>query len=160
MRFAAVLSLVGLLAVHPAAATDPSKIPEENYDFLQVIDGPCVPKLGFEPKDGPECREWTEPRRYRGTWQVEFEGSFFTPVGKQDCVATKAYCAWLVGKPLPWPSRWACPRMFEVEFIGRRNRLPGWLDGSRYEIVVDKLISAKRLADPPHEPDECDPKAP
>jgi len=160
VRFPAALSMLGLLCVQPAAAKDPSKIPEENYDFLSVIDGPCVPKLGYEPKDGPECGGWTGQRRYRGTWRVEFEDSSFVPRGMADCAKTMAPCPLLAGKALPWPSRWACPRRFEVEFIGRRNRLPGWMDGSRYEIVVDTLISAKRLPDPPHEQDECDPNAP
>ena len=82
--FAAALNLLGLLSAAPAATAEPAKIPEENYVFLQVIDGPCVPKLGYEPKDGPECREWTEPRRYRGTWQVGFEDSSFIPAGMTD----------------------------------------------------------------------------
>lgn len=138
-------------------------IPEENYDFMSVTAGPCFPRagVGIEPKYEADCKRMTELRRYRGTWQVEFEGSFFTPIEKPDCTETKGVtdCAELVGKALPWPSRWACPRKFEVEFIGRRNALPRF-DPAAYRIVVEQLISAKRLSDPPHEPDECDPAAP
>ena len=137
--------------------------PEDNYDFLSVTVGPCVPRfgVGIEPQHEAECRRMTEPRRYRGTWYVAFETSFFTPIGTQGCIKTKGRtnCAQLVGKTLPWPSRWACPREFEIEFIGRRNELPRF-DPTPYRIIVDQLISAKRLPDPPHEPDECDAHAP
>ena len=160
VRVAIALGLLGLVAVQSgcAAAIAKSKIVEEHYDFLFVTDSPCVPNVsvGIDPKYQAECQRMTEPRRYRGTWFVAFETSFFTPIGKQSCIKTKARtnCAQLVGKALPWPSRWACPRQFEVEFIGRRNLLPGF--DPAYRVVVDQLISAKRLPDPSHEPWECD----
>ncbi|MEO5772487.1 MAG: hypothetical protein ABIQ32_00015 [Sphingomicrobium sp.] len=143
------------------AATDVPTIAEEDYDFIAVTKGPCALKIGvgIEPKHEAECQRITAPRRFRGTWQVEFEGSFFTPIGKPDCVETRRNCAELVGQSLPWPSRWACPRKFEVEFVGRRNVLPRD-DPSAYRIIVDKVITAKRLPDPLHEPGDCDSTAP
>lgn len=139
-------------------------IPEENYDFLSVTTGPCIPKIGvgIEPRFQAPCKRMTEPRRYRGTWFVAFETSYFTPVGTQSCVETRGLtnCAHLVGKALPWPSRWACPRRFELEFIGRRNLLPQFYGGTRYKIAVDRVITLKRLPDPRYEPGECDPAAP
>ena len=163
MRVAIAWGVLGLLAVQAgcAAATGKSKPLEENYEFLSVTNGRCIPKIGvgIDPDSEAECQRMTEPRRYRGTWFVAFETSLFTPIGKQSCIETKGRtnCAELVGKALPWPSRWACPRQFEIEFVGRRNLLPGF--DPTYRIVVDQLISAKRLPDPPHEPDECDPAA-
>lgn len=92
---------------------------------------------------------------YRGTWHVAFETSFFTPVGEKSCIQTKGLtnCIELVGKALPWPGRWDCAREFEIEFIGHGGqtaplRLP--------RIVVDRVVSAKRLPDPYDE--NCDTK--
>lgn len=162
MMLVRAMSLFALLAANqPGAGTDSSIIPEENYDFLLVTDGPCIPKAGIDENGEWGCGRMTQPRRYRGTWYVAFETSLFTPLGKRGCIKTRALteCAELEGKALPWPPRWACARQFEVEFIGRRNLLPQW-SPSAYRVVVDRLISAKRLPDPPHEPNECDPAAP
>ncbi len=166
MRVGFALSLLGLVAVETGCATaiGNSKIGGENYDFLSVTDGPCMPKVGvgIDPKHKAECQRMTEPRRYRGSWFVAFETSLFTPVGKQSCIETEGRmpCAELVGKALPWPSRWACPREYELEFTGRRNALPRFYEGTSYKIEVENLLSAKRLPDPRHEPDDCDPAAP
>ena len=160
VKLLGALSLFGMLAActHQAVAIDLSNIPEENYGFLSVKDGVCIPKIGVgvEPKHRAVCQRMTEPRRYRGTWYVAFETSFFTPVGMRSCIETRGLtnCAELAGSSLPWPPRWACPRKFEVEFIGRRNVMPGSFPS--YRIIVDELISAKRLPDPPRHPDECD----
>jgi hypothetical protein len=168
-RFAAypgpmkLIAAFALLAVSQTiAATHRLRIPEENYDFLSVTSGPCLPQseVSIEPRYKLDCKRMTKPGRYRGTWFVAFETSFFTPAGSQSCAEKRALtsCAELRGKKLPWPSRWACPRKFEVEFIGRRNVLPRAYPA--YRIVVNRLISAKRLPDPPHEADECDQAAP
>ena len=72
VRVLVALSLLGLLAVsaqRAAAMERPhSEISEENYDFLSVTEGPCIPKIGvgIEPKYAAECKRMTEPRRYRG----------------------------------------------------------------------------------------------
>jgi hypothetical protein len=156
VKVATGLGLLGFAAVQAgcAAVAPEAGIKEENYDFLSVTGGPCVPYT--ERKDRTDCGRMTEQRRYRGTWFVAFETSVFTPIGRQGCFDTDVVdCAELEGKALPWPSRWACPRLFEVEFVGRRNVWPGFYYGSEYKIVVDKLISAKRLPDPSHEPGEC-----
>lgn len=142
-----------------------SAIPEEDYSFLSVIDGPCVPKTGVKLtiQQEVECKQMTEPRRYRGRWYVGFEASVFAPAGGPTCTEEMraGNCAiWLLGKPLPWPSRWACDREFEVEFIGRRNKSPGvYGNVYGYEIVVERVIFAKRLPDPPFDPEQCDSRA-
>ena len=159
---AVALALIALLAANTvgASAVDPSSIPEEDYDFLSVTDGTCLPNIavGIDPKYEAECRRMTEPKRYRGRWYVAFETSYFTPAGMQSCIETKGLtdCAELVGSALPWPGRWDCAREYEVEFIGRRNALPRFFRGAAYEVVVDELISAKRLPDPYDE--NCDPE--
>lgn len=142
-------------------AFSPPPLPEADYRFLSVMTGPCVPKigLGIEPKHRSTCKQMTKPERYRGIWYTDFETSFFKPIGEESCAKTKfTRCAELVaGKALPWPSRWACPRSWQVEFIGRRNVLPGF--APPYRIVVDEVIDFKRLTDPPHEIGECDESA-
>jgi hypothetical protein len=164
-----VLGLIGFLAASAPETTlkDNSTIPEENYAFLSVADGSCIPQIGVKPtpQQESECKRMAEPRRYRGTWYVGFETSVFTPAGKPTCIegVDVSNCAdlWLLGGSLPWPSRWACDRKFEVEFIGRRNRSPGLYGNAfAYKVVVERLITAKRLPDPPFDPDNCDPKAP
>jgi hypothetical protein len=138
----------------------PPLVPDENYDFLSVTDGPCVPKQGvrLSVAQEAECARMSEPRHYRGTWYVGFESSVFTPAGHRPCLETDESdpCIELEGKPLPWPTRWECDREFEVNFIGRRTVHPGFYP--TYRIVVDRLISARRLPDPPYDPDQCDPK--
>jgi hypothetical protein len=162
---AAALSLFALLAGNADSplAVNGSEIPEENYDLLTDTDDTCKPKIGvgIEPAHEAECKRMTEPRRYRGTWHVEFETSFFTPIGRQYCMETNPFgvCLELEGEALPWPPRWACPRNYEIELIGRRNLLPRFY-GAAYRIAVDRVESIKRLPDPPHEPGECDPAAP
>jgi len=162
MNAMVALSLITLAALSASSSAAPidGDVPMENYEFLAVTDGPCIPKIGvgIEPKYMTECQRTTEPRRYRGTWLVGFETSLFTPEGKQNCWETKSLgCAELRGEVLPWPSRDACPQTqkFELEFIGRRNVLPGF--DPAYTIGVEKLISAKRLRDSYDE--DCDPKA-
>jgi len=141
-------------------AAAPPLVPNENYDFLSVTDGPCVPKQGVRLTEAQEteCAQMSEPRHYRGTWRVGFESSVFTPAGHRLCLQTdqSAPCMQLEGKALPWPTRWECDREFEVDFIGRHTVHPGFYPA--YRIVVDHLISAKRLPDPANDPEQCDPK--
>lgn len=73
--------------------------------------------------------------------------------------ARSVHNAKLVGSALPSSSRWACPRLFEIEFIGRRNLLPRFYNASAYKFVVDKVVSVKRVPDSQHEEGECDSSA-
>ena len=147
-----ILFAAGLLGAVPGTAATPSKAPEEDYIFLYDKDARCVPQIGvgIEPKYKTDCERMADPRRYRGTWYVDFETSFFTPV-KSPCIegVTLDYCPDLTleGMALPWPSRSECGRKFEVEFIGRRNVYRRGFPP--YTVVVDKVISARRLPDPP-----------
>ena len=158
-----VLFAVGLLCAVPGTAANQRTIPDEHYEFRSVIDSACWPQAAVKmaAAQRAECSRLTAPRRYRGTWRVAFETSIFTPAGNAGCVegVTMDYCPDLIlrGKRLPWPSRWACPQEYDIEFIGRRSLHPGKMFG--FDVAVDRVISAKRLPDPPHEPGECDPNA-
>lgn len=144
----------------------PHEFPEEAYDFFAVTSGPCVPKIGVSigPKQRAACDKMTEPKRFRGTWLVGFETSLFSPIGKPSCTEAEALasCAELlidhseaIKTYRPW-SRWACPKLYRIEFVGRRNVLPGF---GPYKITVDDVLASWPLPDPPHEPGECDEKA-
>lgn len=109
VRIAIALSLLAFAAAQTgcAAAMSKSKLEEENYDLLTDTNDTCKPKIGvgIEPMHEAACKQMTEPRRYRGTWYVGFETSFFTPIGKQDCIETKVPdCVELAGDTLPWPN--------------------------------------------------------
>ena len=129
------------------------QIPEENYDLLTITKGPCAPKIfmPIEKEHQAACSQMNEPRLYRGTWYVDFETSYFTPVGRAYCgTANAADCIQLKGESLPWPKRSDCMRAYQIEFVGRRNLLPHtYDDGSAYRIMVDRVLSVKRLPDPP-----------
>lgn len=143
-----ILSLVALAACshseRPAAMRANAGL--EGLDF-ESRDLACVGRAA-----PPKCAQMTQPGLYRGRWLVGFETSFFAPTGVEFCGPTSDWaggCIFLTGDVLPWPGRWECSRIYELEFVGRRNVLPGLHGGhSAYKIVADRLISAKRLPDP------------
>lgn len=161
VRVAVALSLLGFVALQSGCSTPVNKfeLAEENYDLLKVTEGACATKVGagIEPRHKAVCKRMTDPRRYRGTWYVDFETSFFTPIGKEYCRDTRAVgdCVELTGKALPWPRRSDCAHEYQVEFVGRRNLLPHNYEGSAYRILVDKVLSVTRLPDPSQEPGVC-----
>jgi hypothetical protein len=158
---ASIASACGI-AAPPNSPSIEMSVPEEDYAFLSVTRGPCDAPVRSSTNAATQsdCARMTGPRRYRGTWSVDFEGSFFTPRGRLSCLDSETEsCVVLAGKSLPWPSRWACPRAYEIDFIGRRNALPNFFNGSAYKVVVDKLISVRRLPDLPREADQCDANA-
>jgi hypothetical protein len=128
----------------------PPPLPEVDYSFLSATTGPCVPKIGvgIPAEHRAACKRMTEQGRYRGTWYVSSKTSLFAPNGHERCVETKGRtnCAELVGGTyLPWPHKGHCPSSWDVEFIGRRNVLPG--GNPAYRIVVDQIIHFSRLPD-------------
>ena len=140
----------------------PPRFPEEDYSFLAVTDGPCVPKIGtrVKPEQQAICNRMTPMRRYRGTWLVGFETSLFAPIGRPSCAVPTSLekCAELAGDLYFRPhSRWACPKLYRLEFIGHRNVLPASVPP--YRITVDEVLAYSPLPDPPHEPGECDNEA-
>lgn len=111
---------------------------------------------GFEGFVGTDkCYRMTEPRRMRGVWIDEFEGSRFVPGARSVAEAERA-------EPQIWldvetkriaglfdpdgPSFDA--RAFEVDFVGRRTLVAGQyghLGGSDHTMIMDRLISARPL---------------
>ncbi|MDO9490499.1 MAG: hypothetical protein Q7J32_19180 [Sphingomonadaceae bacterium] len=103
-----------------------------------------------------QCYKMLPPQRMRGVWIDEFEGSRFypdrtaAPRGDED-----RPMIWLdVGRvELPHGYTRGRPdgRAVLVDFIGRRTRYrapSGHMGLFDYEIIVDRVISAKELSNP------------
>lgn len=113
-----------------------------------------------------KCYHFDPPRRMRGVWLAEFEGSRFLP----NAAAAPAE------RDLPNDSIWLeidedmlspadrdviskHPPAFAIDFVGRRATYPGRYGHggmSRNLVVVDRLLSMRAI-DPPHRPDTAIP---
>jgi hypothetical protein len=113
---------------------------EEQTEF-----GPVMHSL---PTD--ECFRMTEPRRMKGVWIDEFEGSRFVP-GARDTtgVEVEPFGIWLnvhtnrIAGLVEEPHEL---RAFEVEFIGRQTLYRGsygHMGMSEHEVIMDELIWAR-----------------
>lgn len=118
-----------------------------------IFGAPCSFKMPqyTEYRGGPECYRYDPPRRYRGVWSHEFEGSYFYE-GPQKLpkLVNRSGLTWLQGSADPFPTEaWMQYRLLEIEFIGRRTSVPsryGHGGLSRYEIQIDQVIAFKPLS--------------
>lgn len=110
----------------------------------------------------PNCYRFDQPRRFKGIWLYEFEGSTF--LDGATSVPTKRPAdgdtAWLRYDPAkidpkPEYDKYTVKRncytiyAFEIEFIGRRSpEGHGHFGFFGSEIEVDKMLSAKPLQPP------------
>jgi len=169
MRGRAILTVVGLLSLCSCSDRSSLAAPYRSpFDRLVVSLGlegtlgyiPCFPKE--EPRLGgarsfvgsEECFRFNRPERMHGVWLVEFEGSEFLP-NVSEPPAQLGYSEdtiWLeFGQHASMPPDWRGDRAFAIDFIGRRASYPGFyghMGNARHLIVVDKLVSAKRVAPP------------
>lgn len=123
---------------------------------IAIIFGlPCAHRqLGYiEYRLGPECYRYDAPKRYRGVWMHEFEGSYFYE-GPQKLpqLVSKSGLTWLDARLPPYPLQpWARYHLVEIEFIGRRTTVPGnYGHGglSRHEIQIERVIAFRPLSRP------------
>jgi hypothetical protein len=136
--------MTSALALMMQTANSAGQLPPiETYEFLTDTDDRCIRERTAE------CDQMSEPRLFRGLWRAAFESSTLTPPERIDCEDPKSDlpCIWLEGDELPSGSKYDCVA-YELEFVGRRMLhlgMYGHLGGSPYKVVVDRLISAKRL---------------
>lgn len=111
---------------------------------------------------GPNCYRFDPPRRFKGIWLYEFEGSTFLENATSVPTRRPAYSdtAWLMYDPAaidpkPEYNRYSNGRncypihAFEVDFVGRRSpEGHGHLGLFGSEIWVDKMLSARSLRPP------------
>ena len=117
----------------------------------QAYDGEVI--VGSIPTD--QCFRMTEPTRWQGVWVNEFEGARFCPGKKLDCpYKEQPSLIWLD------PARSVLDRerygaeggRYLIDFIGRRTLYAGnygHMGAFDHEIIVDRMISIRRLEGPP-----------
>ena len=123
----------------------------------------CLEKMrwgGVEamPERVDQCYKFDKPRRWKGLWRKQFEGSIFCPAGSpcpddQSAVENEIWLEFASEHSVP--NEVKSGGVYEVEFIGRRSIGEGHfghLGMSRNDIIVDRLISTKLLEPPPPEP--------
>lgn len=98
----------------------------------------------------------TPPQRWRGLWWDNFEGSVFCSSPAEECGDNPGNNTWLSyseklrhagAKPAE-----GAGGLYQVEFIGRKTLTRGHyghMGYFDYEIIVDRMISARQLEPPP-----------
>lgn len=97
-----------------------------------------------------ECYKMDPPKRWKGLWRNDFEGSRF-------CATPAKSCDGSTSRPYTWfdyydPKLLPFGGLYRVDFIGRRTSVQGrygHMGGSDYQIVVDRMISVEEQARPP-----------
>ena len=95
-----------------------------------------------------KCVRMTPRKQFRGLWRADFEGSQFCEGPATACEFTRdGSTAWLSGQTEEYEDG----ELYRVKFIGRKT-----IDAGTYghfgmyahEVVVDRMISRKRLKRP------------
>ena len=100
-----------------------------------------------------QCFKMDPPKRWRGLWFTEFEGSRFCPAPANECaLETPGDKIWLEFRPgieiaafkaNGHPGR----ALYAVDLIGRRTVEKGWYGGrGDYILIADKVSAVKQLA--------------
>ena len=124
------------------------------FNFAGSWDGPCAATRARKEADrgfAAACKRWSEPQYFHGVWEVGFETSNFTFMGKMDCKKMQDNsCIDLEGEALPKRPPYDCNREFELKFVGRRSlyAVPGHLSTPTFAVTVDRVISARLLPTP------------
>ena len=97
-----------------------------------------------------ECYRFDAPKRWKGLWLAEFEGSIFCPEPAKTCTdGDGGPYVWLgFGKQFKPPPGLSNNQpgavLYAVDLIGRRSSFKGYyghMGGAESEILVDKFIS-------------------
>lgn len=156
MSIAAFLMLVAA----PTAADGPppgvhQAVPSD-FDFANAYESPCIPtrtRRDPDPAFAEACKQWSEPQYFHGIWEIGFEVSNFTFMGKMECFKMQdRSCIDLIGDALPKRPPSDCNREYELKFIGRRTPYAVYGGGGPgsvlYVVKVDKVVSARLLPAP------------
>jgi hypothetical protein len=124
----------------------------------------CLEKIrwgGVEALTGDveDCYKFDPPRHWKGLWFSGFEASRFCPEPARHCLYdTPGERIWLEASPsvrIPAYNGEAEGVLFQVNFIGRKTSYRGGyghMGGSDQEVIVDRLLSMKRLGTVEHVP--------
>jgi hypothetical protein len=107
------------------------------------------------PSEVDKCVKMEPPKRWIGLWENGFESSRFCPAPARECDGnTAGEYIWLSESSsvqLPAYNGEDRPPLYAVEFIGRKTAYPGpagHMGMAEQEIIVDRLISMKRVDRP------------
>jgi hypothetical protein len=145
----------GFAAPPPEAYLDPvDRQMARTHTSLPGRPGPCareerqngIAVIVSAPVD--RCFRMLPPRRWRGLWRNDFEGSQFCPEPATRCdYGTEKEQIWLTERPDKRPDG----KLYRIEFIGRKTMYKGaygHMGASDHEIVMDRLIAAQEVAKP------------
>ena len=110
-------------------------------------------------QDPGRCLKYDGPRRMKGLWRNDFEGSQF-------CPAPAKTCGYVMSDKRTNPVIWldfsvSLPAdhkgnglggLYAIDFIGRRSAYPGYYGHMGVfdeEVIVDRMISMKEIEPPP-----------
>jgi len=93
-----------------------------------------------------QCFRMDPPRRWRGVWRNEFEGSRF-------CPAPAIKCSFYSPGDRVWldVSKHPDQTLYAVDFVGRRTAVKGrygHMGASDHELIVDRMISMRAIEAP------------
>ena len=119
----------------------------------------CLHKLQWEgiaalSDKSDECFSFEQPRRWKGLWRKDFEGSRFCPEPARECSHDTAGEETWLEFSFDYPAAGEPPfgGLYAVEFIGRRSKGAGAFGHAgmfKNEILVDRLVSLKEVEPPP-----------
>lgn len=105
-----------------------------------------------------ECYKMDPPRRWKGLWRNDFEGSRFCEAPALECsyetAGDKTWLQYSFGLTDKRPSELKVPYggLYEVDLVGRRTAIKaryGHMGGSDHELIVDRMISVREVEPPP-----------
>lgn len=122
-----------------------------------MIVGLGLPNVGIYPcrhtRSFGECIKMDPPRRWKGLWFNEFEGSRFCSAPAQKCNESTPGDRILLDWSFSFPARWKglpLNRVYAVDFVGRRTTVRGgYFYDNDYVIIGDRLISVSEIEPPP-----------
>jgi hypothetical protein len=101
----------------------------------------------------------TKPERIRGYWSDQFEGSQFCAAPTAACFNAERNSTWLEFADPKMERREPTGALYAVEFIGRRPLYSGTFGHFgmfQNDVIVDRMISMKRLGPPPPPPTKAE----
>ena len=94
------------------------------------------------------CIKMDPPRRWRGLWFDQFEGSRFCPAPATECSAEtpgdRIKLDWMVSFPPEWKGL-PVNEVYAVDFVGQRTSVRGGYQSYNHEIAGQRLISLKEV---------------
>lgn len=111
---------------------------------------PCWKDNAMVPDD--QCYRFQSPRRYKGLWRDQAEGSRFCPAPAKECLldspGTKIRMQ--ADKPIPQLKERGPALLYQVDFIGRLTAHRGVYNHLQFgnfeqEVFVERIISIEPL---------------